>query len=99
MKSVYITDARNDELGIETHTLLVTEAHALELLSIGRTAFRAGIKRGLYPPPVQLGDRRIAWRYSDLYDCVQALPYVEWRGLKPGHYNFLPKVPDYDNDD
>ncbi len=89
MKSIYITNSQNSDEVIETGSILLSEAQALELLNLGRTTFREGIKKGLYPPPVQVGARRIAWRYSDLYDCVQALPEVEWRGLKPGEFRFV----------
>jgi predicted DNA-binding transcriptional regulator AlpA len=92
MKSIYITNSENSNEVIETASILLSETQALELLNLGRTTFRLGIKKGLYPPPVQVGARRVAWRYSDLYDCVQALPEVEWRGLKPAEFRLVKRL-------
>lgn len=43
------------------------------LIPVSRSVFYAGIKSGIYPKSVKLGARNVAWRYSDLKDCIQNL--------------------------
>ncbi len=95
MASIIITNSENSNEFIETAAILLSEEQALTLLNLGRTTFREGIKKGLYPPPVQISARRVAWRYSDLYDCVEAMPHVEWRGLKPEEFKLTRKPVTY----
>ncbi len=35
-------------------------------IPVSRSAWYAGIKAGLYPQGIKLGQRSIAWRYSDI---------------------------------
>jgi predicted DNA-binding transcriptional regulator AlpA len=40
---------------------------------VSRSAWYAGIKAGLYPQGVKLGQRSIAWRYSDIAALLERL--------------------------
>lgn len=41
------------------------------LLPISRSSFYAGIKRGIFPRPINLGKRISAWRLSDLQRALE----------------------------
>ncbi|MGZ8188179.1 MAG: helix-turn-helix transcriptional regulator, partial [Methylosarcina sp.] len=36
------------------------------LIPIGRTTFLEGVKKGIYPKPVKLGERCVAWKAEDI---------------------------------
>ena len=38
----------------------------LEQIPISRSAWLSGVRRGLYPPPVRLSTRRVAWKSTDI---------------------------------
>jgi predicted DNA-binding transcriptional regulator AlpA len=40
------------------------------LIPVSRTVWFAGIKSGIYPPPIKLGPRTHVWRYSDIQDFI-----------------------------
>lgn len=41
------------------------------ILSISRASFYAGIRVGVYPPPVKIGARAVRWRASDITALVE----------------------------
>lgn len=41
------------------------------LIPIGRTAWYAGMKRGIYPKPVRIGPRIVAWKASDIRKLIE----------------------------
>ncbi|MFG1359186.1 helix-turn-helix transcriptional regulator [Xanthobacter pseudotagetidis] len=41
------------------------------ILSISRASLYAGIRVGLYPPPVKIGARAVRWRASDITALVE----------------------------
>jgi prophage regulatory protein len=43
----------------------------------GKTTFYKGIKLGLFPAPVRLGKRTIAWRESEIKAAILKLPRSE----------------------
>lgn len=45
----------------------------LEFVQLGRTQWLIGVQRGVYPQPVRLSARRIAWRVSDIQEFVNRL--------------------------
>jgi len=45
-----------------------------EMLSIGRTNLYEQVKSGTFPVPVQLGERAVGWRLSDINAWIAALP-------------------------
>ncbi len=45
---------------------LIDLHEVLRRLSISKTTWYVGMKRGMYPPPVQIGVRRVGWRESDI---------------------------------
>lgn len=49
---------------------LVRLPKTLEALGIPRSSFYAGIKKGLFPKPVKLGERTAAWRSDDLIKII-----------------------------
>lgn len=38
----------------------------LTLIPLSRTAWLLGVKKGLFPPPIRFGARRVYWRVGDL---------------------------------
>ena len=38
----------------------------LEQIPISRSAWLSGVRRGIYPPPVRLSTRRVAWKSVDI---------------------------------
>ena len=57
---------------------LLTEAEVLRRLTISRTSLHRWIKSGLFPEPLQLGPRRIAWSAAAVDDWVK-----ERRAVRP----------------
>jgi predicted DNA-binding transcriptional regulator AlpA len=43
------------------------------LIPIGRTAWYAGIKRGIYPQPLRLGPRLVVWKAADIRNLIERL--------------------------
>lgn len=43
------------------------------LIPVSRSTWYAGIKAGIYPPGVKIGQRRIAWRYSHIAALLKRL--------------------------
>lgn len=41
------------------------------LIPIGRTAWYNGIKRGIYPKPVRIGPRIVAWKAADIRKLIE----------------------------
>jgi prophage regulatory protein len=50
----------------------------IRLVGIGRTVIYERIKKGTFPPPVQIGARAVAWDEEDLANWQKSLP----RGVK-----------------
>ena len=47
--------------------------NVVALIPVGRTTFLNNVKSGLYPKPVKLGGRSVAWRVSDIRDLIEKL--------------------------
>lgn len=45
----------------------------LERIPVSRTSWLAGVKSGLYPKPLKIGLRAVAWRASDIRALVASL--------------------------
>lgn len=45
----------------------------LAIFPVSRSAFYAGIKKGIYPAPVKLGRRTSAWRIEDINELMKRL--------------------------
>lgn len=43
----------------------------LSVFPISRTQFYDGIKDGIYPKPIKLGKRSVAWRVSDIRELIK----------------------------
>jgi predicted DNA-binding transcriptional regulator AlpA len=43
------------------------------LIPIGKTSFLNGVKSGIYPAPVKLGMRSVAWRVEDITALIEKL--------------------------
>jgi predicted DNA-binding transcriptional regulator AlpA len=41
------------------------------LIPVSRSTFLNGVKSGLYPKPIKLGVRSVAWRYSALKESIK----------------------------
>ena len=46
------------------------------LIPISRTAWLSGCDAGIYPKPVKLGERSVAWRVQDIKEIIQKLNAV-----------------------
>ena len=44
-----------------------------EYVPVSRSAWYQGIAKGIYPAPVQLSERSVAWRESDILDLLERL--------------------------
>lgn len=42
------------------------------LIPISLSSWRAGVKRGIYPKPVKIGTKTVAWRLSDIRQLVES---------------------------
>lgn len=45
---------------------LLTAAEVYSLLNIGRSTWYDGVKQGIFPSPVRLGERCVRWLASDI---------------------------------
>lgn len=43
------------------------------LIPVCRTSFLNGVKSGIYPKPVKLGERTTAWRVQDIKELITKL--------------------------
>lgn len=46
------------------------------LIPVSRSSWLAGVKSGIYPKPVKIGSRSIAWRVSDIRSLIEKLGEV-----------------------
>lgn len=51
---------------------LIRLKHLLQIIPVGRTSWHEGVKKGIFPQPVRLGPRTIAWRVEDIRALIQA---------------------------
>ena len=52
-------------------------AQVLGLIPLGRTSWLNGVREGIYPKPVKLGARSVAWRVEDIRALVDRLGGAE----------------------
>ena len=45
----------------------------LAAISVSRSAWYAGVKSGIYPPPMKLGARTAVWRTSTIQKLIDSL--------------------------
>lgn len=62
---------------------LLNERDLCRFLSLSRSTVRAMVKAGDFPPPVQLGARRIAWRRDAVHEWVASRVPVDWSESQP----------------
>ena len=43
------------------------------LIPISRTSWLNGVKSGIYPKKISLGERMVAWRTEDIYELINQL--------------------------
>lgn len=43
------------------------------IIPIGRTTWLEGVKSGIYPKPIHLTERTVAWRVEDILKLVEEL--------------------------
>lgn len=57
---------------LRIHDIIGDAAKGIEpLIPIKRTAWYAGIKRGVFPKPVRIGPKIVAWRASDIRKLIE----------------------------
>lgn len=54
-------------------SILLRIQEVLERLPISRSSLYAGMQTGLYPQPVRIGKRTVAWREEDIEACIAAM--------------------------
>lgn len=67
-------DARTDATPMELQRLLPLK-EVIKLVSVSRATIYRYLSAGMFPQPVRIGKRRVAWRASDLsewFDKLQA---------------------------
>ena len=45
----------------------------LELIPLSRSTWDDGVKSGIFPQPINLTERTVAWRASDINDLIERL--------------------------
>ena len=50
----------------------LTLSQVLQLIPISRSTLYLGISKGIYPAPVKLGRRRVAWRNEDIAKLMKS---------------------------
>ncbi|PZP93738.1 MAG: DNA-binding protein [Variovorax paradoxus] len=53
--------------------MLLRLHEVLTRVPVSRAAFYSGMQTGLYPRPVRIGKRTVAWRESDIDSCIAAM--------------------------
>ncbi|MCV2367687.1 helix-turn-helix transcriptional regulator [Roseateles oligotrophus] len=43
----------------------------LQLIPVSRSSFYSGMQTGLYPKPVRIGKRTVAWKHDDIEKLMQ----------------------------
>ena len=43
------------------------------IIPVGRTTWLEGVKSGIYPKPVHLSERTVAWRAEDILQLIEQL--------------------------
>lgn len=44
----------------------------LQFIPVGETTWRVGVKEGVFPNPVKMGDRVNLWRVQDIKDLIKS---------------------------
>jgi len=55
-------------------TCLLRLPHVLERTGLGRSTLYRLLAEGLFPPPVRIGRRAVAWRADDIQDWIESRP-------------------------
>ena len=50
---------------------LLKLAEVLDLYPVSRTTWLDGVRRGVYPRPVKIAARRVAWRESEIRRLIE----------------------------
>lgn len=58
----------------ETADRLLPTAKVVECSGLHRATVYRKVKDGTFPPPVQIGPRRVAWRERDIVNWQRSLP-------------------------
>ena len=56
-----------------TRDILLRLQEVLQRLPISRASLYAGMRTGLYPQPVRIGKRTVAWKESDIDACIASM--------------------------
>jgi len=57
----------------QSPAVLWSLSEVLDRLSLGRSTWLVGVRRGIYPAPVRLSPRRVAWRPDDIQALIERL--------------------------
>lgn len=56
-----------------TRDILLRLQEVLQRLPVSRASLYAGMRTGLYPQPVRVGKRTVAWKESDIDACIASM--------------------------
>lgn len=70
MKPVPLT-ASQESLSSTQHLQLVRLPRVLALTGVSTATWYRGISSGIYPAPVKIGSRAVAWRMADLMPILE----------------------------
>lgn len=56
-----------------TRDILLRLKEVLQRLPVSRASLYAGMRTGLYPQPVRIGKRTVAWKESEIEACIASM--------------------------
>lgn len=56
-----------------TRDILLRLQEVLQRLPVSRASLYAGMRTGLYPQPVRIGKRTVAWKEADIDACIASM--------------------------
>jgi len=69
---------KNGDNYMMNNTTLPTEGfvkleQVLTVVPVSKSTWYRGVQTGLYPKPVKLGERAVAWKVEEIRECVELL--------------------------
>lgn len=71
MKDVVMADVKENSFSCSQNLQLVRLPRVLALTGVSTATWYRGISSGIYPAPVKIGSRAVAWRMADLMPILE----------------------------
>jgi len=52
---------------------LINLQQVLLLIPVSRSTFLRGVDSGIYPKPVRISKRRVAWKLEEILKCIEGM--------------------------